>query len=120
MVDRVGVIGSRAVDESGRFLVLFPDGSAELVEAGLGDAELMVRFNLDRIVRAPRVDFCAATYLDGPLAGSAGYAVNRLGYRAGFASPARPGGLAGEYEVVKLSEGGRPAELRFVEQPHPE
>jgi hypothetical protein len=116
MADRVGIISSRAADEADRFRVLLPDGAVELVEAGLDDAVIMARFDLDRVVHAPHVDFCEATHLDGPLAGSSGYAVNRVGHRVGFALPPRPGGLTGEYEVVKLSEGGRPAELRFVEQ----
>jgi hypothetical protein len=49
-----------------------------------------------------------------PLAGQSGYAVNRLGYRVSFAPPPRPGGPTGEYEVNRMAEGERPADLRFV------
>jgi hypothetical protein len=116
MVDRVGVISGRAVDQAGRFRLILPDGTIELIEPGLDDAEVLSRFDLDRVVHARHIDWCTVTHLDGPLAGTSGYAVNRLGHRVGFALPPRPGGLIGEYEVVKVSKGGRPAELRFVEQ----
>ncbi|MEV0335845.1 hypothetical protein [Nocardia sp. NPDC050717] len=58
-----------------------------------------------------KLDFCRALHLDGPLAGRSGYAINAIGYRCGF----RIADQIGTYEVVALSEDGRPAELRMVE-----
>lgn len=113
MTDRVGVLSSRPTVD-GRSLLMLWDGRAELVEPGLADDELAIRFALDRIVHAPEIDFCAALHLDGPLAGTLGYAVNRMGFRTGFALAPRPGGLTGTYEVVKLSQDGQPAGLRFI------
>ena len=113
MTDRVGVLSWRPTAD-GRFLLALWDGRAELVEPGLADDELAVRFALDRIVHAPEIDFCAAIHLDGPLAGTLGSAVNRMGFQVGFALAPRPGGLTGTYEVVKLSQDGQLAELRFI------
>lgn len=42
------------------------------------------RFDVDRIVHLPDIDFCAAIHLDGPLAGTLGYAVNRMGFQVGL------------------------------------
>ncbi|MEV6071938.1 hypothetical protein AB0L82_35820 [Nocardia sp. NPDC052001] len=63
---------------------------------------------------APRIDTVDAVYLDGPLAGQRGYALNTLGQRVGFALPPRPGGPTGEYEVITLAHQGRPASLRLI------
>ncbi|MCM0678295.1 hypothetical protein NCC78_27005 [Micromonospora phytophila] len=114
MDDRIGVLGSRPSGESGRLLLTLSDGSAELVEPGLSDDELRDRYGLDRIVHMPDLPFCAGTFLDGPLAGTTGYAVNRLGHRTEFMWPPRPGGRRGTYEVVELADGDRPAALRFI------
>jgi len=71
MTDRVGVLSSRPTVD-GRSLLMLWDGRAELVEPGLADDELAIRFALDRIVHAPEIDFCAALHLYGPLAGTLG------------------------------------------------
>ncbi|MFC1431380.1 hypothetical protein ACEZDB_12065 [Streptacidiphilus sp. N1-3] len=100
----------------GRHLLILPGDATELVDPGLDPEELAGLYGLDEVVRAPKVNICAATYLDGPLADTAaGYATNEIGSRVGFALPPRPGGQSGTYEVVRLAEGDRPAELRLVE-----
>ncbi|WP_331722942.1 hypothetical protein [Nocardia sp. NBC_00511] len=66
------------------------------------------------VVQPPPIDSCDAVYLDGPLAGQRGYALNTLGTRIGFALPPRPGGPTGEYEVVALAHGDHPAQLRQI------
>jgi hypothetical protein len=62
----------------------------------------------------PAIEFCLALYVDGPLAGRSGYAVNRLCYRVTFALPPRASGPIGEYRVIRRAEGDRPAGRRFV------
>jgi hypothetical protein len=114
MGERVGVLSRWPSAGGDRLLLTLPDGSCQLVEPELTDDDLAARYRLDRVVRLQGLDICAATHVDGPLAGMAGYATNRIGYRVEFALPPRPGGARGMYEVVKLADGEQPAELRFV------
>lgn len=60
------------------------------------------------------LDFCPGLHLDGPLSGTTGYAINRIGARVTFFLPPTPGGPRGVYEVVQLADGERPAGLRFI------
>ncbi|MBA9001946.1 hypothetical protein HNR21_000828 [Actinomadura cellulosilytica] len=56
------------------------------------EEELAARYELDRVVRSPRIETCTAVHLDGPLAGTVThYAINELGSRAGFALPPEKG-----------------------------
>ena len=108
----MGVLASRPAAD-GRLPLILPDGSVQLVESAAADGELKARFGLDEVVHAPWAEFASAVCLDGPLAGTSSYVVNRLGSR--IRCPMREGpGQSATYEVVKLSENGIPAELRFV------
>ncbi len=84
-----------------------------MVDAAAEDEVLAVQFGLDHVVHLP--EFTSAIHLDGPLAGQTGYAIDELGRQSGFALAPGPGGLSGTYEVAKVSEDGRPAELRLAE-----
>lgn len=108
----VGVLASCPAAD-GRLPLILPDGSVQLVEPRAADEELKARFGLDEVVHAPRIEFAAAVCLDGPLAGTSSYVVNRIGSRIRCSTREGPGPSA-TYEVVKLSGNGVPAELRFV------
>ncbi len=114
MADGVGELSRWPQDGSDRFLLTLPDGTCELVGGELSDEDVAARFGLDRVVHMPDLDICPASHLDGPLAGTHGYARDILGYRMEFALPPRPGGPRGVYEVVTLATDDRPAGLRFV------
>jgi hypothetical protein len=114
MSRRVGVLSARPRSD-GRSLLILWDGRTQLLDPGLPDEAITADFALDQLVHAPDVDFVPAIHLDGPLAGTTGYAINRLGYQADFALPPRPGGPTGTYELVKLSEHDEPAELRLLD-----
>jgi hypothetical protein len=111
---RIGVVSTRPADGKGRLLLTMSDGTSELVEPDITHEQLADRYRLDRVVTAPAIDFCEAVYLDGPLAGQTGYAINEVGHRSRFALPPRPGGPAGVYEVTGLAAGDQPAEMRFI------
>ncbi|MFD0526316.1 hypothetical protein ACFQ1I_02105 [Kitasatospora arboriphila] len=115
MTDRVGFLSGGPVGPDGRHLLILPGDATELVDPGLTVEDLADRHGLDSVVRVPRIEFCTAIHLDGPLASTISrYAVNQLGSRCDHALPPRPGGPSVTYEVVGLAEGDRPAELRHV------
>jgi hypothetical protein len=87
--ERIGVIGARPASADGRRLLTMSDGTSELVDPQLTLEQLADRYRLDRVATAPAIHFCAAVYLDGPLAGQTGYTVNELGHRTQFALPPR-------------------------------
>ncbi|MFE1596793.1 hypothetical protein [Nocardia sp. NPDC058705] len=121
MADRIGVVSALPPDNEGRRLLLLDDGRSRRIEPGLTDDEIKTRFDLDLVIHAPRIPFCAGLLLDGPLAGTRNYTVNKLGNRAIYYLPPPPAddiprprqpGLV--YEVVMLGVDGKPAELRYV------
>jgi hypothetical protein len=112
--ERTGVIGARPASADGRRLLTMSDGTSELVDPQLTHEQLADRYRLDRVVTAPAIHFCAAVYLDGPLAGQTGYTVNELGHRTQVALPPRPGGPTGIYEVTRLATGNQPAEMTYI------
>ena len=115
MPSRVGVLSGSPVSADSRHLLVLPGDATKLVDPGLAPQELAELYGVDEVVRAPKVNICAAIYLDGPLANTdAGYATNEIGSRVGVALPPRPGGQSGSYEVVMLAECDRPAELRLA------
>lgn len=116
MPERFAVLSGGPVSTDGRHLLILPDDTTELVEPDVTDDELIARYELDSVVRAPKIDVRPAICLDGPLAGQKTVlATNELGYRHEVYLPPRPGGPTVKYEIVRLSQGGRPAELRFIE-----
>ncbi|RSN15385.1 hypothetical protein DMB42_00505 [Nonomuraea sp. WAC 01424] len=116
MEERVGVVSAGPVgDQAGKRWLCISDGSGERIDASLTDDQIRVRFNLDRVTQAPKIDFCEGLLLDGPLAGTTAYAVNELGFLVQLTlPPRRPGGPVVTYEVVTLSTDDRPAELRHA------
>jgi hypothetical protein len=121
VIYRVGVV-SAVLDAHGRCLLTMSDGAVERIDPALTDEEIKNRFELNRLTRMPKIDFCAGLLLDGPLEGTLSYAINELGHRSTHylprtpsdASPRTPPGSGLVYEVVKLSSTGQPAELRYV------
>ncbi|MFI0479670.1 hypothetical protein [Actinomadura sp. 9N215] len=118
MGERVGVVSAGPADDQGRKRwLLISDGSSERIDASLTDDQIKARFNLDRVTRAPKIEFCEGLLLNGPLAGTNAYAVNELGFHVQLTLPPRqPGGQMVTYEVVTLSTDGRPAELRYASE----
>ncbi|MFB7126409.1 hypothetical protein [Kitasatospora sp. NPDC056273] len=115
MSSRLGTLSAGPMSSDGRHLMILPGDATELVDPSLTPEDLAERYGLDEVVRAPKINFCSAVYLDGPLAGSTTrYAINQIGSRIDCALSPRPGGPRGTYKLVKLAEGDRPAELRLV------
>ncbi|HEX6872017.1 MAG TPA: hypothetical protein VF163_13030 [Micromonosporaceae bacterium] len=94
-------------------LLFLPDDRVVLVDPDLTDEQLAERFGLAYVIRPPALEFCSAAYVDGPLEGELGYAMNELGSHVAFALPYGLDSRRGSYEVVRLADGQRPAELRF-------
>jgi hypothetical protein len=113
--DRVGVVGGRRLAK-GTLRLILPDGQGRIVAADATDEELKSRYKLDRIVRMPLIDYSASINLDGPMAGDTSTVINQVGHRINFAMPTETGPTTATYEVVKLGQDGRPAELRHVPQ----
>jgi hypothetical protein len=76
--------------------------------------DIAEQYELDRVVTAPAINFCAAIHLDGPLDGQTGYAINELGHQIQIAQPPRPSGPIALCEVTRLATDDQPAELRLV------
>lgn len=113
MEERIGYLGCFMVN--GKRPLELPDGTWELVDPDVSEAEIADRFALDEVVRVLPVELpplCRGRCLDGPLAGQmVDYVPNVLGQPAGFST----GGWSHSYEVAKLASDGRPAELRHLE-----
>ena len=125
--ERLGVVSGRPAGKTGQRRLIMSDGTSALVEPDLTHEQIAERYQLDRVVTMPAIDFCAGVHLDGPLAGQTGYATNELGSRTQFYLQPQPGGPTGYYEVTSLATPGKPADMRFVgftspedELPHPE
>lgn len=63
---RVGVVGA-CQSSHGHLLLFLPDGRRDLIAADTTNDELMARYQLDRIIRRPPIDFYAVLAVDGPL-----------------------------------------------------
>jgi hypothetical protein len=114
MSDHVGVVGASPRLIDGRHILILPDDSVVPVDPNLTDEELTTRYELDRVMRAPKIECSEGLYVDGPMAGATvGYVLNRLRAISRF-SMAR-GKLTGTYQVTELGDDDQPAELRVVE-----
>lgn len=93
--------------------LILPSGEIAAVGHDLDDDGIAERFGLDVVRHADAPDWCRGLCRDGPMAGTAVYAVNRIGTTAVIALPPHPGGAVVEYEVTQLSTDTCPAHLRL-------
>lgn len=109
------MISARPVDDAGKLRLLLPDDRFVYVDPGTSHDEIVAQHDLDRLVEAPEVRVCTATYLDGPLQGQLNpYAPTEIGRRVSVSRPTPSGREVITYELVELPADGEPGKLRQV------
>lgn len=109
------MISARPVGDTGKLRLLLPDDKFVYIDPGTPHDEIVAQHDLDRLVEAPEVRVCNATYLDGPLRGDTNpYAPTELGGRISVSTLTPSGREVLTFELVALPTDSEPGKLRLV------